>query len=123
MKSTKDIWDMLKMAHEGNKITKITKMELIKGEIGRFTINKGEGPQEMYNQLKLLVKQIQNYGSTKWTKHKVVKLMLRSLVSRNATLVTLLHENPRYEVMTPEEVLGKFLAMRRWLSTPNTLRT
>jgi hypothetical protein len=114
---------MLKMAHEGNKITKITKMELIKGEIGRFTINKGEGPQEMYNQLKLLVKQIQNYGSTKWTNHKVVKLMLRSLVSRNATLVTLLHENPRYEVMTPEEVLGKFLAMRRWLSTPNTLRT
>jgi hypothetical protein len=43
LQRTKDIWDMLKMAHEGNKITKITKMELIKGEIGRFAINKGKG--------------------------------------------------------------------------------
>jgi hypothetical protein len=31
------------MTHEGDKITKITKMELMKGELERFTINKGEG--------------------------------------------------------------------------------
>jgi hypothetical protein len=54
--------------------------------------------------------QICNLQSTKWTDHEVVKLMLRSLVSRNATLVTLLCENPRYKVMTPEEVLGKVLS-------------
>jgi hypothetical protein len=36
--------------------------------------------------------------------------MLRSLISCNATLNTLLRENPMYEVMTPEEVLQKFLS-------------
>jgi hypothetical protein len=43
--------------------------------------------------------------------HKVVKIMIWSLVSRNATPVTLLRENPRYEVMIPEEVLGSSLAI------------
>jgi hypothetical protein len=64
----------------------------------------------MYNRLKSLVNQIPNPGSTKWTDHEVIKLMLRSLISCNDTLVTLLRKNPRYEVMTPEEVLVKFLS-------------
>jgi hypothetical protein len=36
--------------------------------------------------------------------------MLRSFTSRNATLVSLVRENPRYKKMTPEEVFGKFLS-------------
>ena len=110
LQRVKEIWDTLKTMHEGDMITKITKMELIEGELRRFTINKGEGPQEMSNRLKMLVNQIQNYGSIKWTNHEVVKLKLRSLVSSNATLVTLLCQNPRYKVMTPEEMLVKFLS-------------
>jgi hypothetical protein len=34
--------------------------------------------------------------------------MLRSFTSYNATLVTLIHGNPRYEKMSPKEVIGKF---------------
>jgi hypothetical protein len=82
-------------------------MELIEGELRRFAINKGEGTNEMYNRLKSLLNQIWNYGSSKWTDHKVIKLKLRYLITCNATLVTLLCENPRYEVVTLEEVLGK----------------
>lgn len=106
----KKIWDTLKTAHEGDKVTKITRMELIEGELKRFAINKGEGPQEMHNPLEMLVNQILNLGSTKWTGHKVVKIMLWSLVSRNAAPVTLLRENPRYEVMTPRGGAWKFLS-------------
>jgi hypothetical protein len=84
-------------------------MELINGELGRFTINI-EGPQEMYNRIKSLVNQIQNYRSTKWTDHEVVKLMLRSLIPHNTTLVTLICEHPRYEEFKQEEILGKFLS-------------
>jgi hypothetical protein len=110
LQSIKEIWDTLKTMHEGDMITKVTKMELIEGELGRFTINKGEGPREMSNCLKMLVNQIRNYGSIKWTNHEVVKFKLRSLVSRNATLNTLLRQNPRYKVMTLEEMLVKFLS-------------
>jgi hypothetical protein len=34
LKSAKEIWDVLKMAHEGDKVTKITKHETIEGELG-----------------------------------------------------------------------------------------
>jgi hypothetical protein len=60
------IWDVLKTAHEGDEVTKITKRETIEGELGRFVLNKGEEPQAMYNQLKTMVNQVRNPGSTKW---------------------------------------------------------
>jgi hypothetical protein len=34
LKSAKDIWDVLKTAHEGDKVTKITKQETIEGKLG-----------------------------------------------------------------------------------------
>jgi hypothetical protein len=48
---------MLKMAHEGDEVTKITKRETIEGELGRLILNQGEEPQAMYNRLKTLVNQ------------------------------------------------------------------
>jgi hypothetical protein len=110
LESANDIWDTLKTAHEGDDITKITKMELLEGELRRFVILKGEGRQEMYNRLKALVNQAHNLRSKKWTCHKVIKLMLRSFTSHNASHVSLIRENPIYENMSPKEVLGKFLS-------------
>jgi hypothetical protein len=51
LKNAKEIWDVLKTTHEGDKVTKITKREMIEGELGRFVLNKGEEPQAMYNRL------------------------------------------------------------------------
>jgi hypothetical protein len=39
LKSAKEIWDVLKTAHEGDEVTKITKRETIEGELGRFVLN------------------------------------------------------------------------------------
>jgi hypothetical protein len=39
LKSAKEIWDVLKTAHEGDEVTKITKRETIEGELGRFMLN------------------------------------------------------------------------------------
>jgi hypothetical protein len=79
LKTAKEIWDVLKTAHEGDKVTKITKRETIEGELGRFVLNQGEEPQAMYNQLKTLVNQVRNLGSTKWDDHEMVKLFLDHL--------------------------------------------
>jgi hypothetical protein len=78
LKSAKEISDVLKTAHEGDEVTKITKRETIEGELGRFILNQGE-PQAMYNRLKTLVNQVHNLGSTKWDDHEMVKVILRSL--------------------------------------------
>jgi hypothetical protein len=110
LKSTKEILDVLKTAHEGDEVTKITKREMIKGELGRFVLNKGEEPQAMYNRLKTMVNQVRNLGSTKWDDHEMVKVILRSLVFRNPTQVQLIRGDPRYKLMSPEEVIGKFVS-------------
>jgi hypothetical protein len=110
LKSAKEIWDALKTAHEGDKVTKITKRETIEGELGRFILNKGEEPQAMYNWLKTLVNQVRNLGSTKWDDHEMVKVILRSLVFCNPTQIQLICGDPRYKLMSLEEVIGKFMS-------------
>jgi hypothetical protein len=110
LKSAKEIWDILKTAHEGDEVTKITKRETIEGELGRFILNQREEPQAMYNQLKTLVNQVRNLESTKWDDHEMVKVILRSLVFRNPTQVQLIRGDPRYKLMSPEEVIGKFVS-------------
>jgi hypothetical protein len=110
LKNAKEIWDVLKTAHEGDEVTKITKRETIEGELGRFILNKGEEPQAMYNRLKTMVNQVRNLGSTKWDDHEMVKVILRSLVFRNPTQVQFLRGDPRYKLMSPKEVIGKFVS-------------
>jgi hypothetical protein len=110
LKSAKEIWDVLKTAHKGDEVTKVTKRETIKGELGRFMLHQGEEPQAMYNRLKTLVNQVRNLGSTKWDDHEMVKVILRSLVFLNPTQVQLICGDPRYKLMSPEEVIGKFVS-------------
>jgi hypothetical protein len=64
----------------------------------------------MYNRLKNLVNQVRNLGSKKWDDHEMVKVILRSLVFLNPTQVQLIRGNPRYTLMTPEEVIGNFVS-------------
>jgi hypothetical protein len=90
----------------------IKKMELVEGELGRFAMRRGEEPTETYNRLKTLVNKIRSYGGTRWTDHDVVRLMLRLFTVIDSHLVNLIHENPRYTKMMPEEILKKFISER-----------
>jgi hypothetical protein len=110
--NAKQIWDTLKISHEGNDATMVTKIELVEGELGRFAMIRGEEPTQMYNRLKTLVNKIRSFGSTRWTDHDVARLMLRSFTVIDPHLVNLIRENPRYTKMTPEEILGKFVSGR-----------
>jgi hypothetical protein len=56
------------------------------------------------------VNQVRNLGSKKWDDHEMVKVILRSLVFLNPTQVQLIRGNPRYTLMTPEEVIGNFVS-------------
>jgi hypothetical protein len=110
--NAKQIWDTLKISHEGNDATMITKMELVEGELGRFAMIRGEEPTQTYNRLKTLVNKIRSYGSTRWMDHDVVRLMLRSFTVIDPHLVNLIRENPRYTKMTPKEIPGNFVSGR-----------
>jgi hypothetical protein len=64
----------------------------------------------MYNRLKTMVNQVRNLGITKWDDHEMVKVILRSLIFRNPTQVQLIRGDPRYKLMSPEEVIDKFVS-------------
>jgi hypothetical protein len=64
----------------------------------------------MYNRLKTLVNQVRNLRSIKWDDHEMVKVIIRSLVFCNPTQVQLIRGDPRYKLMSPEEVIGKFVS-------------
>jgi hypothetical protein len=121
LETAKQIWDVLKTAHEGDEVTKITKREMIEGELGRFVLNHGEEPQAMYNWLKTMVNQVHNLRSTKWDDHEMVKVILRSLVFRNPTQVQLIRGDPRYKLMSPEEVIGKFVSFELMIKGSNQI--
>jgi hypothetical protein len=108
--NAKQIWDTLKISHEGNNATIITKMELVEKELGRFTMKRGEESTKTYNRLKTLVNRI--FGSTRWMDNDVVRLMQRSFTVIDPYLVNLIRENPKDTKMTPEEILGKFVSGR-----------
>jgi hypothetical protein len=64
----------------------------------------------MYNRLKTLVNQVCNLRSKKWDDHEMVKVIHRSLVFLNPMQVQLIRGDPRYTLMSPEEVIGKFVS-------------
>jgi hypothetical protein len=108
--NAKQIWDNLKISHEGNDATMIIKMELVEGELGRFAMIRGQKTTETYNRLKTLL--IRSYGSTRWMDHDVFRLMLRSFTVIDPHLVNLIHQNLRFIKMMPEETLGKVVSER-----------
>jgi hypothetical protein len=57
-----------------------------------------------------MVNQVRNLGSIKWDDHEMVKVILRSLIFRNPTQMQLIRGDPRYKLMSPEEVIGKFVS-------------
>jgi hypothetical protein len=79
---------VLKTAHKGDEVTKITKRETIEGELGRFMLNQGEEPQAMYNRLKTLVNQVRNLGSTEREMcPRAISKYFGDLVSNTSALV------------------------------------
>jgi hypothetical protein len=111
--NAKLIWDTLKISHEGNDATMITKMELVEGKLGRFAMIRGEEPTQTYNRFKTLVNKIRSYGSTRWTDHDIVRLMLRSFTVIDPHLVNLIRGNPSVGVSRPGGSLGPTSECRR----------
>jgi hypothetical protein len=54
--NAKQIWDTLKISHEGNCATMISKMELVEGKLGWFAMKRGEESPETYNRLNVTLR-------------------------------------------------------------------
>jgi hypothetical protein len=99
----------LHLAHEGVDKVRKTKIDLLMAKFNRFVIVEGEGPQEMFDRLMVLVEKIRGYVGDELDDHKVVKIMLEAYSPRNETVVTLIRDKKKFEHFTSNDVLGRLL--------------
>ena len=102
----KQIWDTLHLTHEGVDKVRKARIELLMEKLNHFVILDGEGPQEMFDRLLMIVGKIRGYNSDEVDDHKVVKIMLEAYSPRNETVVTLIRDK-KFEYFTPNDVLGR----------------
>ncbi|XP_066320414.1 uncharacterized protein [Miscanthus floridulus] len=107
----KQIWDTLHFAHEGVDKVRKARMELLMAKLDRFMILDGEGLQEMFDRLMVIVGKIRGYGGDELDDYKVVKIMLEAYSPRNETVVTLIRDKKMFEYFIPNDVLGRILTL------------
>jgi hypothetical protein len=109
LEKAKDIWDTLQIAHEGIRLVKKAKRQLIEGQLDRFVMIDNESPEEMYNRLKKLVNKVRAYGSRRWSDRRMIDRMLWAYVVMDKTVISLIKQDPTFKKITPDDVFGKIV--------------
>jgi hypothetical protein len=97
------------MAHEGSKLVRKVKLEMLEGQLNRFIMYDNETPHEMFNRLKKLVNKARALGSKKWTDHMWIERLMMAYTPMNYNVVALIHQDPAYKKMTSNDVLESIM--------------
>ena len=103
----KDIWDTLQVSHEGDHKAKLSKIELLEGELEEFVMLKGETLQGLFNRLMVIVNKMRALGCEDWDDHKVTRRFLRAYQVKNMGLAQMIRDRDDYDELTPHMLLGK----------------
>jgi hypothetical protein len=90
----KDVWNTLRMAHEGSRPIRKAKVEMLEGQLNRFIMYDDETPHEMFNWLKKLVNKVRALGSKKWTDCMLTKRLMMAYTPMNYNIVALICQDP-----------------------------
>jgi hypothetical protein len=90
----KDVWNTLRMAHEGSRPIRKAKVEMLEGQLNRFIMYDDETPHEMFNWLKKLVNKARALGSKKWTDRMLTKRLMMAYTPMNYNIVALICQDP-----------------------------
>jgi hypothetical protein len=105
----KDVWNILRMAHEGSRPVRKAKVEMLEGQLNCFIMYDDETPHEMFNRLKKLVNKARALGSKKWTDRMLMKRLMMTYTPMNYNVVTLIRQDPAYKKMSSDDVLGRIM--------------
>jgi hypothetical protein len=105
----KDVWNSLQMAHEGLRLVRKVKVEMLEGQLNRFIMYDDETPHEMFNRLKKLVNKVRALGYKKWTDRMLMERLMMTYTLMNYNVVTLILQDPTYKNMSSDDVLGRII--------------
>src|SRR6266542_827251 len=103
----KDIWDTLQVSHEGDHKAKLSKIELLEGELEEFVMLKGETLQGLFDGLMIIINKMSALGCEDWDDHKVTRRFLRAYQVKNMGLAQMIRDRDDYDEMKPHTLLGK----------------
>jgi hypothetical protein len=86
----KDVWNTLRMAHEGSRPVRKAKVEMLEGQLNCFIMYDDETPHEMFNRLKKLVNKATALGFKKWTDRMLIKTLMMAYTPMNYNVVALM---------------------------------
>jgi hypothetical protein len=105
----KDVWNTLRMAHEGSRPMRKAKVKMLEGQLNRFIMYDDETHHEMFNRLKKLVNKARALGSMKWTDDILMKRLMMAYTLMNYNVVALICQDPAYKKMSSDDVHGRIM--------------
>jgi hypothetical protein len=118
----KDVWNTLRMAHEGSRPVIKAKVEMREGQLNCFIMYNDETPHEMFNRLKKLVNNARVLGSKKWTDRMLIKRLMMIYTPMNYNIVTLIHQDSAYKKMSSDDVLGRIINHKMNIQEENNIK-
>jgi hypothetical protein len=122
LEEAKDVWPTLRMAHEGSKPVRKTKIDMLERQLNRFVMFDDETPQDMFNRLKKLINKPKALGFKKWTDCMLMKHMMRAYTPINYNVVALIHQDPAYKRMSSDDVLGRIMNHEMYIKESNHVK-
>jgi hypothetical protein len=109
LEKSNEIWETLRMFHEGSRPVRKAKIEMLEGQLDQFVMLFDEIPQEMYNRMKLMINNVRAYGSKKCANKLMVQRLLRAYTIRDTTLVSIIRSDLNLKRMTLEDILVRII--------------
>jgi hypothetical protein len=118
----KDVWTTLRIAHEGSKPVRMTKIEMLEGQLSRFIMFDDKTPQDMFTRLKKMVKKVKALGSKKWIDRMLTERLMRAYTPMNYNVVVLICQDPTYKRITFDDVLRRIINHEMYIEEANHIK-
>jgi hypothetical protein len=117
-----DVLKNHRMAHEGSKPMRKAKVEMLEGQLNRFIMYDNETYHEIFNRLKKLVNKARAPAFKKWTDHMLMERLMMAYIPMNYNVVILIYQNPAYNKMTSDNVLGRIMNHEMNIQEANSIK-
>ena len=106
--TTKEIWDKLKIIHEGTSKVKESKIALLSNQYEMFKMQPNENITSWFDQYTTIVNQLNQLGKA-IPEDEMVKRLLRSLPKTYRSIVVFIQEAKNLNKISLDEIYGSLL--------------
>ncbi|XP_016185068.1 uncharacterized protein LOC107626683 [Arachis ipaensis] len=108
-KTAKEIWDKLRLTHEGTKQVRETIIDMLMKEYEMFNMKEDESIDQMFERFSIIINNLDAMGKS-YSEETLVRKILRSLTKKWEVKSTVISERNDLIKITYDELRGKLLA-------------